>query len=68
MEQQGSPPLRRPRYRDRNEFSHPHHQTFLPSPPPVAHTHSHSHQSTVVMDINQVRTDGLTSVRDVNMH
>ncbi|CAH1373406.1 hypothetical protein MTP99_014807 [Tenebrio molitor] len=49
---QGSPPLRRPRYRDRNDFIHGHHQTFLPSPPPVAH--AHPHQSTVMMDINQV--------------
>ncbi|KRT83684.1 zinc finger protein [Oryctes borbonicus] len=47
---QGSPPLRRQRYRDRNEFTHTHHQTFLPSPPPVAHPH----QSAMVMDINQV--------------
>ncbi|XP_018328289.1 RING finger protein 44-like [Agrilus planipennis] len=49
---QGSPPLRRPRYRDRNEFAHSHSQTFLPSSPPTAH--AHQHQSTVVMDINQV--------------
>ncbi|KAF2879206.1 hypothetical protein ILUMI_26961 [Ignelater luminosus] len=47
---QGSPPLRRPRYRDRNEFQHPHHQPFLPSPPPA----THAHQSTVMMDLNQV--------------
>lgn len=51
---QGSPPLRRPRYRDRNDFPHAHHQTFLPSPPPVAHSHPHPHQSTVMVDINQV--------------
>ncbi|KAJ8968000.1 hypothetical protein NQ314_002534 [Rhamnusium bicolor] len=53
---QGSPPLRRPRYRDRNDFPHAHHQTFLPSPPPVAHAHAHAHphQSTVMMDINQL--------------
>lgn len=47
---QGSPPLRRPRFRDRNDFTH--HQTFLPSPPPVGH--AHPHQSTVMLDMNQV--------------
>ncbi|XP_076251079.1 ring finger protein murashka [Rhynchophorus ferrugineus] len=49
---QGSPPLRRPRYRDRNDFNHSHHQQFLPSPPPV--THAHPHQNTVMLDLNQV--------------
>lgn len=53
---QGSPPLRMPRYRDRNEYQHPqhpHHQTFIPSSPPTAHA-PHPHQSTVMMDLNQV--------------
>ncbi|XP_017769045.1 PREDICTED: RING finger protein 44 isoform X2 [Nicrophorus vespilloides] len=44
---QGSPPLRRARYRDRNDFNHP---TFLPSPPPMPNPHAH--QSTVMMDMN----------------
>ncbi|XP_050296233.1 E3 ubiquitin-protein ligase RNF38 isoform X3 [Anthonomus grandis grandis] len=51
---QGSPPLRRPRYRERNDFSHTHHQQFIPSPPPVAHAHPHPHQNTVMVDLNQV--------------
>ncbi|ENN72991.1 hypothetical protein YQE_10380, partial [Dendroctonus ponderosae] len=46
----GSPPLRRPRYRDRNDFTHSHHQQFIPSPPPVAH--AHPHQNTVMVDLN----------------
>lgn len=50
---QGSPPLRRPRYRDRNDFTHSHHQQFLPSPPPVAHPHPH--QNAVMVDLNQQR-------------
>ncbi|KAH1027708.1 hypothetical protein HUJ05_001164 [Dendroctonus ponderosae] len=50
---QGSPPLRRPRYRDRNDFTHSHHQQFIPSPPPVAH--AHPHQNTVMVDLNQVK-------------
>ncbi|CAG9769258.1 unnamed protein product [Ceutorhynchus assimilis] len=50
---QGSPPLRRPRYnRDRNDFTHNHHQQFIPSPPPV--THPHPHQNAVMVDLNQV--------------
>lgn len=49
---QGSPPLRRPRYRDRNDFPHSHPQQFIPSPPPVAH--AHPHQNTVMVDLNQV--------------
>ncbi|KAL1506500.1 hypothetical protein ABEB36_005852 [Hypothenemus hampei] len=49
---QGSPPLRRQRYRDRNDFAHSHHQQFIPSPPPVAH--ARQHQNTVMVDLNQV--------------
>lgn len=47
---QGSPPLRRARYRDR-DFGHGHHGQFLASSPPGP---AHPHQSTVMMDINQV--------------
>ncbi|XP_019878651.2 E3 ubiquitin-protein ligase RNF38 isoform X2 [Aethina tumida] len=43
---QGSPPLRRPRFRDRNDFAH--HLSLLPSSPPLAH--AHPHQSTMMID------------------
>lgn len=48
--------MRNPRYRERIDFPHNQHQTFLippPSSPPVAHVHPH--QSPMMMDINQVR-------------
>ncbi|XP_065170492.1 E3 ubiquitin-protein ligase RNF38 isoform X3 [Atheta coriaria] len=57
---QGSPPLRRPRYREQRDFNHSHshahvhHQPFMPSSPTVTHAHPHPHQSTVMMMENSV--------------
>lgn len=67
---QGSPPLRRTRYRERNplwntdEFAHNHghHPAFLPSPPPGS---AHAHQSTVMMDMNQVYVSTYSYIRAV---